>query len=217
MEIEPHATAVARHDRIRIARRSFAVIGVLIQATWIVAGCGSTSPIAPSTPTAVEYPSIVGTWLEDTSALMFRARGSTDWRLGYGCDAWLTVEQQNGGMFSGRALIEGISLSSDKNCWINLTFTGQVTRDGTITAMSATTGYSDGNFHSHDCQPVSSLAFLSGTVSATAMEIRLTDHAMCRLDGGLESAPYNLDVDRMLIISLRPASRSAPSVARRVR
>src|SRR5258705_14015002 len=107
MEIEPHATAVARHDRIRIARRSFAVIGVLIQATWIVAGCGSTSPIAPSTPTAVEYPSIVGTWLEDTNARMFRALGSTDLRLGYGWEAWLTVEPKNRGVFWGRSLIKG--------------------------------------------------------------------------------------------------------------
>jgi len=180
MGIGPHAAVVAPHDRISIARwRWLAVTGALIQATWMVVGCGSTSPVAPSpsanpAQSAVRYPALLGEWGGGgTVSVRFVDSASP---TPYGCDAEGHVSEQTGGVFSASIGLNGRSINTDKECGdISITFTAQMTPDGTIRTFEG-----NGSFGSFECLPISTVVFQSGSASDGGFGIQLTDQAQCK-------------------------------------
>lgn len=159
--------------------RAEVVAAPALAAALMIAGCGSTASVAPSAPSAVaaqpaaQYPSLVGQW---GGSAVIVVQFTDNWSpSSYSCSPGGSVTEQTGGSFSGSIGLNGQSLNTDKECiGIALSFTAQMSPDGTITNFQST-----GRFGSHECSPVSQVTFHNGTASDTGFKIQLTDRAQC--------------------------------------
>jgi hypothetical protein len=189
---------------IPLARwRWLAVIGALIQATWIVSGCGSTSPVAPSPPTAttaqlsVEYPSLAGYWGGSAGLTVQFLDTLSLYR--FFCDAETTVSQI-GGSFSGVIGLRGASMSGDKECPSGFSYAAQMAPDGTIT--SASVHGNPASLGSHECVSVADLTFHDGMATSTGFKIQVTDHARCYSPPLLDTRLPMADTERTFTVSI---------------
>src|SRR2546421_13106536 len=113
--------------------RSF-VIGAALVAAF-VAGCGSTSPVAPTAASnPVQYPSLVGHYSDEALSelqIRYRDTGLTNqWR----CDTEASVDSQRDGTFSGGVRSTGGG-SREPPCTDSFSFTAEMRPDGTITDL----------------------------------------------------------------------------------
>jgi hypothetical protein len=154
-----------------------------ISATLIVAGCGSTAPVA-SAPSPVPAPasqtapppqtSLVGQWGGNVGiGLLYR---NPDQRDSSHCDASASVSSHTARAMSASVGFSGSSMNSDKECGRGFSFSAEIGPDGTITSALIPSA----SFSSEECDATSDPAFGGGSVSSTGFTIVLTDSSMCR-------------------------------------
>jgi hypothetical protein len=165
-------------------------------AAVAIAGCGSTSPSAPSpvsNPPA-QYPSLVGHWTGTGRLLLHYRDGSGEGQLA--CQVGLDMLSQTGGHFEGVFALNGTG-PSERLCFSSINFTATMQPDGTITDFRLPGALGLGS-----CTPVSDLTF-SGTATNTNIKITLTDRAMCQdVLGAVKNVERVRDADRSLTITV---------------
>ncbi len=148
------------------ARTRIRIVAVVaVSAAVMTGGCGSTSPIAPtSASTAAQYPSLVGHYFDgglNELRLQYRDTGTT---IGWRCDTMADVSSQRDGSFSGDVGFNGVG-SREPPCSNSFGFIAEIRPDGTITNFRI-----DGGLGLGGCTSASD-ASVSGT--ATDSEIRI--------------------------------------------
>jgi len=171
-------------------------------------GCGSTSPIAPtSASTAAQYPSLVGHYFDgglNELRLQYRDTGTT---IGWRCDTMADVSSQRDGSFSGDVGFNGVG-SREPPCSNSFGFIAEIRPDGTITNFRI-----DGGLGLGGCTSASD-ASVSGTATDSEIRIVIMDRAIC-LDWRSTRVDFSerKDADRIVTISLKRLHDSARSIS----
>ena len=165
------------------AARLGIVAAAAISGTLMIAGCGSTTPVA-SAPSPVPPPapqttpppqtSLVGQWGGSVGiGLLYR---NPDQQDSSHCDASASVNSHTARTIAASVGFNGSSMNSDKECGRGFSFSAEIGPDGRITSALIPSA----SFSSEECDATSDPAFGGGSVSATGFTIVLTDSSMCR-------------------------------------
>lgn len=181
------------------ARTGIRIVAVAaVSAAVLTGGCGSTSPVAPtSASSAAQYPLLVGHYVDEALSdlrLQYRDTGTT---TGWPCDTDADVESQRDGSFSGDVRFTGGG-SREPPCTFSFGFTAEIRPDGTITNFRINRALGLGG-----CTPASD-ASVSGTATHSEIRIIIMDRATCP-DWRSTRVDFSgrKDTDRIVTISVK--------------
>jgi hypothetical protein len=168
------------------------IVAGVVAAALIVVGCGSTSPIAPtSASSAAQYPSLLGHYADEALTelqLQYRDIGATTRLL---CDSMADVSSQTDGHFSGGFLFTGGG-SREPPCTFSFGFVAEMRPDGTVSNFQIDRALNLGY-----CTPVTP-GSVSGTATHSEIRIVITDRATCQDYFGRSH-----DTDRIVTLAVK--------------
>jgi len=154
----------------------------------VIGGCGSTVPL-PAQPSAVvpsvvlppppSFPSLVGNWGGKVGiGFLYRNPDNPDLvgTASSHCDANVLVSEHTRDTLSASVDFEGTSLNSDKQCGWGLTFTTDMSPDGTFGRLRFTRA----SLASFECFPASAPVFREGAANGNGFRIVVVDSTVCR-------------------------------------
>jgi hypothetical protein len=174
-------------------------VGALIAALLLAVGCGGgVTPGLPSGPSQPPdtagapgaapgapvrpFPSLTGRWRTSGTRIAYRNIETGIIPDSYNCEGSLTIDSQDGSVFSGTLNTTGHGWNSDRFCTGHGTLTGHIlSNDG-----SAATARLDGAISANQCTFVQRGSEFTGVASDAEIRLQRNDIMRCpvNLDGG---------------------------------